>query len=483
MDLRHQPAGERGKMTEAFPTQSWVAEADALLRRLFPICRSITGDGIRETLRLLREVADFDVHEVPSGTACYDWSVPDEWNVRDAFVADSKGMRVIDYKANNVHLVNYSEPFEGTLTFDELAPHLYTLPNLPEAIPYRTSYYNRAWGFCLAHKQFEKLDRREKYRVVVDSTLTPGALTYGEALLPGTSGQEYLISTYCCHPSLGNDNLSGVVLWTLLLRELRARGPWNSYRFVIAPETIGALAYISRNEGAVKKLAGGYIPTTVAGPGKFGYKRTFLGDHLIDRAVHLTFKELDLEFIDYPFDINGSDERQYSTPGLRIPLGTICKDKYYEYAFYHTSLDNLDFIRAEYLIETLKLYLLAIEKLEQNRTYRSTNPIGEPMLGKRGLYPKLGGAIKQKAAEATTHSERDHAVGEGETSYGSELDAIRWLLFYADGQAPLIDIAEKTGLPMRQLHEVAQKLVAGRLLEEAPPSPIGKWVTDQGEEK
>ncbi len=289
----------------------------------------------------------------------------------------------------------------------------------------------------------------------------------GEALLPGTSGREYLVSTYVCHPSLGNDNLSGPVLWTLLLAELRRRPLRHAYRFVIAPETIGALAYIARNEAAVRALTGGFVATTVAGPGKFGYKRTFRGDDPIDRVVRLTFRELGLEYIEYPFDVNGSDERQYSQPGLRIPIGTICKDKYYEYPYYHTSLDNLDFISAANLVETLKLYWLAIEKLECDRRYRSRNPIGEPMLGKRGLYPKTGGAIKQQAASATAHGERRYAVDEGNLLYGSELDAIRWLMFYADGQTSLLEIAEKTALPLRQLHEVAQKLTAAGLLEEA----------------
>lgn len=441
-------------------------DADDLLHRLFPICRSITGDGLRRTLNLLREITNFQLHEVPSGTVCYDWTVPDEWNVRDAYVADSIGRRVIDFQQNNLHLVNYSIPFEGTLTYYELAPHLHTLPDLPTAIPYRTTYYNRVWGFCLTHAQFQKLDKKEKYHVVVDTTLAPGALTYGETILPGSSGKEFLISTYVCHPSLANDNLSGVVLWTLLLRELSGRTLRHSYRFVIAPETIGALAYIAGNEQAVRALTGGMVATTVAGPGRFGYKRTFRGDSIVDRSVRLTFRELGLEFTEYPFDVNGSDERQYSTPGLRVPVGTICKDKYYEYPYYHTSLDNLEFVSAANLVETLKIYTLAIEKLEQNRTYRSLNLIGEPMLGKRGLYPKMGGAIKQKVADSFVHGERRYAVDAGNIIFGNELDAIRWVLFYADGQTSLLDVAERIGLPMVQLYDVAGKLAAGGLLEE-----------------
>jgi len=433
---------------------SLAVDADRMLQALFPLCRSITGNGTRGTLRLLREVVEFQICEVPTGTRCYDWTIPDEWNVRDAYVADTKGRRVIDFKVNNLHLVNYSTPFQATLTYDELAPHLYTLQDLPMAVPYRTTYYNRAWGFCLAHEEYLKLNHKEKYTVVVDTTLSPGSLSYGEAVLPGQSGQEYLISTYVCHPSLANDNLSGVVLWTLLLRELCKRPRRHTYRFVIAPETIGALAYISRNETAIRALSGGFVLATVAGPGRIGYKPSWRGDSLIDQAARLALHELGLDYVEYPFDVNGSDERQYSAPGLRVPMGTICKDKYYEYTYYHTSLDNLDFVRSGALVETLKVYLSAIEKLEENHTYRSLNPMGEPMLGKRGLYPELGGGLRQKVAAGQPSARL--------------LDAMRWILFYADGQTSLLKIAEQTGMPMSLLTGAAQKLVEAALLEDAP---------------
>jgi aminopeptidase-like protein len=454
----------------AFPDPDWdalTAQADDLLQRLFPICRSLTGGGVRQTLSILKEQVEFDLHEVPSGTVCYDWTVPDEWNVRDAFIADLQGRRLVDFQANNVHLVGYSVPVDREMSFDELAPHLHSLPDLPEAIPYRTSYYNRDWGFCLTHDQLQALDRRARYRVLIDSTLAPGGLTYGEAGLPGDSGQEYLVSTYVCHPSLANDNLSGVVLWTLLLRELSRAGRLrHAYRFVIVPETIGAVVYLARNETRARRFAGGFVVTTVGGPGSFGYKQTYAGDHLVDRAVRQTFQELELDYLAYPFDINGSDERQYSQPHFRIPVGTITRDKYYEYPYYHTSLDNLDFVRAENLVETLKLYLLAVEKLEQNRVYCSRMPYCEPMLGRRGLYPKVGGSIKQQAAAAgAEHGRRGYQVDAGRMLYGSELDAIRWLMFHADGNTSLLEIAERTGLPMRQLSAVAEKLVENDLLE------------------
>jgi aminopeptidase-like protein len=445
-----------------------VAEAEALLQQLFPICRSLTGDGVRQTLERLRQVAPFDLREIPSGTTCYDWVVPDEWSIQDAYIADLSGKRLVDFRANNLHLVNYSIPFDGVLPFDELDRHLHSLPDLPSAIPYRTAYYHRTWGFCLTHEQRLRLDRKASYRVHIDSGLEPGFLTYGECVLPGTSGQELLISSYCCHPSLANDNLSGIILWSLLLRELQSRDHRHAYRFVILPETIGAIAYLHANEAAMRAVVAGLIPTTVAGPGQFGYKRTFLGDHWIDRAVHQTFRELRLEFADYPFDINGSDETQYSSPHFRIPVGTICKDKYYEYDFYHTSLDNLDFISAHSLVETFKLYLLTVEKLELDLCYQSLAPHSEPMLGKRDLYPQTGGSIKQRAVDLNkNHLERAYEISEGRIAYGDELDAIRWVMFHADGTMSLLALAEKTGFPVKQLYTTAEKLRRHGLLERA----------------
>jgi aminopeptidase-like protein len=448
-----------------FGDPDWAAleqEADALLRRLFPLCRSITGEGVRRTLAILQEIAPFEMKEIPSGTVCYDWIVPDEWTIRDAYVADREGTRLIDFRKSNLHVVSYSEPIDRRMSFAELAPHLHTLPNLPRAIPYRTTYYKRDWGFCLSHEQLQGMDPAAEYHVVVDSTLAPGSLTYGEAQLGSQAGPEVLISTYCCHPSLANDNLSGIVLWALLLRELGRTPRRLSYRFVIVPETIGAIAYLARNEEAMKRVAGGFVLTTGAGPGRPGWKSSFRGDATVDRAVQRAFAERGIDAILYPFDISGSDERQYSTPGFRIPTVTITKDKYYEYDFYHTSLDDLDFIRAGNLIETLRLYLASIETLELDLTYRSLNPHGEPMLGRRGLYPQTGGAIRQKAATG--------GAAEPVAAPGDELDAIRWLMFLSDGETSLLQIAEKTGLPMRRLFLTAERLRSQGLLErvEAP---------------
>lgn len=459
---------------EMTPWDDYVREVDDLFQQLFPICRSITGNGVRETLLRLQEMVPFEIKEIPSGTVCYDWVVPEEWNIRAGFIEDSKGRRIIDFDENNLHVVNYSVPVDKQVSFQELEQHFHYLPDLPQAIPYRTTYYNRNWGFCLSHEQYQQLNRNEQYHVFIDSTLEAGSLTYGETIIQGTSGQEFLISTYCCHPSLANDNLSGQILWALLLRELQTRKTRHSYRFIIVPETIGAIAYLSQNEESMQRTAGGFIPTTVAGPGQFGYKQTFLGNHLIDRVVRQTFRELNIQYIEYPFDINGSDEAHYSAPFFRIPIGTISKDKYYEYDFYHTSLDNLDFVSAANLVESFKLYLLAIEKLEMNNVYESLNPYSEPMLGKRGLYPEVGGSIKQPAMDfEKNHLEREYRISPEDIIYGNELDTIRWLMFYSDGSNSLLDIAEKTSLPMRQLSEVASKLVAKGLLRSAPENQEG----------
>jgi len=435
--------------------QKLIGQADSYLKRLFPICRSITGDGVRQTLSILREITDFKIKEVPSGTRCYDWTIPDEWNIKDAYIEDSGGKRIVDFKDNNVHVVNYSVPVNATITFRELEKHLYTLPRLPKAIPYRISYYNKDWGFCISHKQLCGLNKNAKYHVVIDSTLKPGKMTYAECLVKGSSDQEFLISTYCCHPSLANDNLSGQVLWALLLKEIKNRKTRHSYRFVISPETIGAICYLSKNEKVMRNIKGGFVLTTVAGPGKLGYKRTFLGDHAIDRVAEKTFRELNADYIPYPFDIiSGSDERHYSSPYFRIPMGTICKDKYSEYDFYHTSLDNLDFINPKYLIETLKVYLLCLHKLEINCTYRSLSPYCEPMLSKRGLYPKISGHIEQKVFGSA-----------GKPDTNGELRAILWVMFYSDGNNSVLDISEKTGMPMKLIYETSQKLLALKLLE------------------
>jgi aminopeptidase-like protein len=433
------------------PLPEAPAQAMELMRRLFPYCRSITGEGLRRTLRDIGDLIPLSILEFPSGTKVFDWIVPREWVIRDAFIADSSGKRVIDFQASNVHVVSYSVPVDRYMKLDELSPFLHSLPQLPDAIPYRTSYYKENWGFCLTQRQRDALNPSETYHAVIDSELIQGALSIGEARLQGSSGQEFLISTYCCHPSLANDNLSGPVVTALLCRELAKRRLRHSYRFVFLPETIGAITYCAQYPDDIRAMSGGFVVTSCGGPGPFGIKQTFLGDHLIDRAIHLAMRDAGITPVVYPFAPDGSDERQYSSPGFRLPVATISKDKYYEYAYYHTSLDNLDFVSGESLAGTLGLYLEAIEILEENRILTSLNPNCEAQLGRRGLYPQIGGALN--------HSKDDRSTVE------NELDIIGGLLFWADGQHDLLTIAEKTKVSFCALLLTARKLEKHKLLK------------------
>ena len=425
-----------------------LAEIDAYLKRLFPICRSITGNGNRETLRILQELIPLTVHEVPTGAIVYDWTIPDEWNIRDAWIAAPDGRRIVDFNASNLHVVSYSEPVRGNFTWAELQAHLHTHPTLPEAIPYRTSYYKRDWGFCLTHAEYRELEQHGgPFDVVIDATLQPGSLTYGELLLPGQSKQEILLSCYICHPSMANDSLSGVLLTAFLARELMERTDRRySYRIIFVPETIGAIAYCARNETSMQKIDTGLVITTVGGPSKFGYKQSFDTGHVINRLIEEMFSEAGVDYITYPFDIHGSDERQYSSQGFRINAATICRDRYYEYPQYHSSLDNLEFVTAVQVQETLILYIQLIDKLEARRIYRNCTPHCEIMLSRHGLYPTTGG------------------VQRPELGGRSELDLILWLLFLCDGRRDLVSIAKQLNVSLDTLQPLVEQMCKRNVL-------------------
>ena len=424
-----------------------ISEIDHYLKCLFPITRSITGTGNRETLRILQEIVPLTIHEVPSGTQVYDWTIPDEWNIRDAWIAAPGGRRIVDFRDCNLHVVSYSEPIERKLTWDALRSHLHTHPELPDAIPYRTSYYRRGWGFCVTHGQYQELERlKGPFEVVIDSTLQSGSLTYGEYLLPGQSNQEILISTYICHPSMANDNLSGMILTAFLAKELLNKKLNFSYRIVFVPETIGAIAYCANNEEVMKKIDCGLVVTTVGGPGKFGYKQSFDKDHFINRIIEQTFKESNKEYITYPFDIHGSDERQYSSPGFRINIATICKDKYYEFKYYHTSLDDLSFVTAATISQSLILYLKTINKLDKNIIYKTKYPC-EAMLSRHGLYPKAGGSLLPGDPKI------------------NDLETMLRFLFFCDGFMSLLVISEKVDITLDDLYEIAILLEQKGLLQ------------------
>ena len=459
-----------------------LKETDNILKELFPICRSITGNGVRKTLSILNSITDFEIKEIPSGTKVYDWEIPNEWNIEDAYVENSSGKKVIDFKKNNLHVLNYSIPFNGKVSFNELKEHLYTLPDLPNAIPYRTSYYTKRWGFCLAHNELKKFDENDVYYVNIKSTLKPGNLTYGEYFVKGNSDKEILFSTYCCHPSLANDNLSGMVLWILMLRELKNKKPNYSYRFVIAPETIGAIAYLAGNKQNVKNICAGFIFTCVAGSGKFSYKSSYLENHTIDKIVHKRMKKSRINYSLYPFDINGSDERQFSSPAFRIPIGTICKDKYYEYDNYHTSLDDLDFITSEYLLQTFEIYKKIFSDIEMLDPINMTNektillnnkkkgalislcPYGEPFLSKKGLYTTLGGRYLQPAHDLKKNHEKRLYKDEIKQFLGRDLSVILWILFHADGTKTIKDISKITHIDEISLEKMIKVLIEMKLV-------------------
>ena len=435
-----------------------------LLGRLFPINRSLTGPGNRETLGILSELIPLSLYEVPSGTKCYDWTVPPEWRIREAWIKDKAGKTVVDFANNNLHVVNGSTPFRGHLTFKELKPRLHTLPKMPTAIPYKTTYYKPDWGFCLSQEAMNKMDQNSDYEVCIDSSLLEnGSLTYADSIKRGDSGKEYLISTYLCHPSLANDNLSGLVLATLLFRQLLEMKTRHSYRLVIVPETIGAIVYLSQNRRAMTAIAGGYVITTVAGPGPFGYKESFLGSHEIDSAAKLALSRHPHK--GFPFVPDGSDERQYSSPGFRIPTGTITKDKYYDYKEYHTSLDNLEFISPLYLLETLDIYRRAISYLEMNVKFKRIQPHCEFMLGPRGLYPNLGGEYGQPAVLDGSHQEHYYGT-HGKQNRGADLDAMQWWMFAGDGQTSTLDLSLRSGMSPDVLFQAAKSMEAVGLLME-----------------
>lgn len=429
--------------TAAWPAPDVAAFLDQWMQRLFPIARSITGRGNRETLRLLQQIAPLEIHEVPSGTTAYDWIVPDEWNIADAWIADRTGRRLIDFRQSNLHVVSYSDPVRGLIDWNTLKPHLHVHPELPDAIPYRTSYYRRTWGFCVTHAQYRALEADGgPFDVCIDATLTAGSMTYGEVLIPGMSREEILLSCYICHPSMANDSLSGVVLTAVLARDLMNRTDrYYSYRVVFVPETIGAIVYCAQHEAAMQRIDLGLVITTVGGPGEFEYKRSFDSDHPVNAAIEDTLRERGLPFRASPFDIHGSDERQYSSPGFRINVATLARDRYYRYPQYHTSHDDLAFVNGAQMAETLEVYRALIDRLDRRRIYRRVIPHGEPMLGRRGLYPETGG------------SQRPDDDGR------SDLDLTLWIAFLSDGRAAIDDIARRLGVAVERLQPIADRLV------------------------
>lgn len=416
-----------------------------LMAQLYPIWRSITGEGVRQSLRLLQRQIPLTLHEVPTGTPVFDWTVPKEWNIRDAYVKNEQGEKVIDFQQSNLHVLNYSTPIQARMPLAELKQHLFSLPDQPQSIPYRTSYYRENWGFCLSHDALMKLTDGD-YEVCIDATLADGHLTYGELVLPGASEETVLLSCHCCHPSLCNDNLSGMALSTYLAKTLLARSAERplryTYRFLFIPGTIGSITWLSLHEDETTKIKHGLVVACVGDGGDFTYKRSRQGNAEIDRAVIHTLAQRQQPYQVVDFSPFGYDERQYCSPGFNLAVGSLTRTPHGRFPEYHTSDDNLAFVTPAALGESLAAYLAVIDLLEQNDTYINLKPKGEPQLGKRGLYSAFGGKKESKASEM----------------------AMLWLLNYADGQHSLLDIAEKSGYAFGLLAEVAQILVAHGLL-------------------
>jgi aminopeptidase-like protein len=413
-----------------------------LVRELYPICRSITGEGVRQTLGVLSRHIPLQVVEVPSGTQVLDWTVPQEWNIRDAYVADASGRRVIDFRASSLHVVSYSAPVRARMSLAALRPHLHTLPEHPDWIPYRTSYYDETWGFCLTQRQLDALPDGD-YEVAVDTTLAPGHLTYGELVLPGETQEEILISTHVCHPSLADDNLSGIAVSVFLARHLaeRARRRYT-LRFLYAPGTIGAITWLARNRDRAARIKHGLTLTCLGDAHPFTYKRTVGGDAEIDRAAaHVLGHLADAGHQTIDFFPYGYDERQYNSPGFRLPVGSLMRGRHGQFPEYHTSADNLGFVSGERLAESFGVLAEMLAVLDGNRRYRNLAPDGEPQLGKRGLYRAMGG-----------------------TNIPDLQLAMLWVLNLSDGEHALLDIARRAGLSFAAVRVAADLLEQHGLL-------------------
>ncbi len=419
--------------------------------RLWPLLRSLNGEGVRRTHEILRELLPLETREIPSGTPVLDWTVPPEWVVREAYVVAPDGRRMLDVRENNVHLMGRSMPFCGRISLAELEKHLHSMPALPKAIPFVISYYAPNWGFSIAHEERERLPDGD-YEVVIDTDLVEGSTTISEVVLPGELPDEVLLSTYTCHPSMANDNLSGPLIAAFLYRRLAALPRRRlTYRFAFVPETIGAIIYLSQRGDLLReRLRAGYVVTCAGDPGPFTYKRSRRGDCLADRAAELILRRRPgpppriRDF--FP---TGSDERQYCSPGFNLPVGSIMRSAYGDYAEYHTSLDNRDFVSFDALVESIDAYFEVCRALDTNVVYRNLFPFGEPQLGRRGLYSRLG--------------------AHGSEPVPIDVGALRWLLNLADGTNDLLAIAERSGYSPAALHEAAELAVEKGLLRSEGP--------------
>jgi aminopeptidase-like protein len=412
------------------------------IKELFPICRSITGNGVRETLSLIGSHIPLQIHEVPTGTAVLDWEIPREWNIRDAYILDPQGKKIVDFKKLNLHVLNYSTPIKAKMSLADLKFHLFTIPEKPDLVPYRTSYYAENWGFCISHNQLLSL-KEGLYDVVIDTDLSPGYLTYGELLLEGDSEEEVLISTHICHPSLCNDNLSGIAVCMNLARDLANKHRYYSYRFLFIPGTIGAITWLARNENKLDKIKYGLVTSLLGIDSIFTYKRSRKATARIDRIVEYALSTWPVQSEIINFIPYGYDERQFCSPGFNLPVGNITRVPFGEYPEYHTSADNFDLISEKGLNDSLAFFQHIIGFIEADRSYVNQFPKGEPQLGKRGLYDNIGGRSDSKTLQL----------------------ALLWVLNYSDGHHSLTDICMLADLDLNIICEAAIMLKEKGLIE------------------
>ena len=417
----------------------------ALAAELFPVCRSITGEGLRRSFEILGRHIPLVLTEIPTGTPVFDWTIPREWNIRGASIARLDGTRVVDFAQHNLHVVQYSTPIDAVVSLDELRRHIHTLPDHPDWIPYRTSYYSESWGFCLTQTELQSL-RDPEYRVVIDSSLEQGHLTYAECIVRGASEEEVLLSCHSCHPSLANDNLSGMVVAAMLARHLMEAPRRYTYRFLFMPGTIGSLAWLAHNRDAVARMRHGLVLSCLGDQGAMTYKQSRRGDAPIDRIVSYVLRQDSDAHRVRPFIPYGYDERQYCSPGFNLPVGCLMRTPNGEYAEYHSSADNLSLLQSSSLDHSLAMLQKIVEVIEGDTTYLSLNQFGEPQLGRRGLYGTLG----------------------GQSFTGDRQMALLWVMNLADGHHSLLDIAERSAIPFATIKAAADALLRVELLKVLP---------------
>mgnify|MGYP006136093811 CR=1 FL=1 len=462
-----------------------------LIEKLFPICRSITGNGVRKTLEILNKEISLEIHEIATGTKVFDWTIPKEWNIDDAYIIDPNGEKIVDFKKSNLHVVNYSIPVNQKISLSKLKKHIHTIPEKPDWIPYVTSYYSETWGFCMTHNKFLNLKEGE-YTVVINSKLEPGSLTYGEFLIPGKSTNEILLTCYICHPSMCNDNLSGVSLLTMIAKYMKNFDNNYSIRFLFIPETIGSITWLNNNENNLSKIKHGLVATCIGDNGNFTYKKTRRGNTELDITVKKILEESKKDYKIIDFFPYGSDERQFCSPGFNLSVGSLLRSIYggKDFLEYHTSADNLNFMNKNSLSESFLTYISIILELEKNfdnnqqehnqqehnqqehnqqehnqqehnqqehnqqehnqqehnQKFLNLNPKCEPQLGKRGIYHQLGGQVDKL-------ENRDIEL------------AIFWILNLSDGINSLNEISEKSGISIKKIKIGIEILINSKIIK------------------